>query len=86
MSIIIGSRLSGVKVAFGLSGFGIDYATAPIINVPQGAMVLRRRIRSNGIAKAFVKTPNGITQWILGPADNGELQLLFPTAANIKDR
>ena len=37
---------------------------APIINLPSDTIKVRRKLRTNCIAFAFVKTPNAVTKYI----------------------
>jgi hypothetical protein len=46
------------------------WLTLPITNVSPLAKKVRRRIRSNSVAFAFVKTQTSIEKWILEPVPN----------------
>lgn len=49
--------------------FGADprWASLPISNVPDDAVRVRRRVRPDAFAKAYVKTETDLQEWILAP-------------------
>lgn len=61
----------------------------PIVNVPPAALRVRVRMRPMDVAKAYVKYPDRIEQWALGPTGDTmqnidkewELKLLLGTNA-----
>ena len=47
-----------------------EWLTMPISNLPPGTTSVRRKFRIGHVGQAFVRTPDGITHWLL--ADDGE--------------
>lgn len=72
----------GERVVFGVRP---EWATAPIINVPAGARVLRRRFRSRGLGEAFVVHNGTVSQHVLGLTPLNELKLLPAKGLNKKE-
>ncbi len=70
------------QVAFGVRP---EWATAPIVNVPEGAEVVRRRFRFRDVGVAFVRCRGVISRHHLALAPGG-LELLWPNAVNRKER
>ena len=58
------------------------WAELPILNLPPGALKVRRRIRSKCAATAFVKTAAGVQEWVLAQ-DGGGLKLAIQRGANV---
>jgi hypothetical protein len=48
------------------------WSTLPITNLPEGTLKVRRQIRSNNFAKAFVTSSSEIQEWALSPNDSIE--------------
>ncbi len=72
-------KITGVPVCFGCVD---SFATLPISNLPPDTVKVRRRIRNDRVAVAFVKTRFSVQRWILGPDGNGALKLLFIQGEN----
>lgn len=65
--------------------YGCDpkFATAPVVNLPDGAVKVRVRIRAHELAQVFVKTADGlVTRYYAGPDGPGALKLLWPMGVN----
>jgi hypothetical protein len=58
------SVLLGLPVCVGCDP---RWARLPISNVPIDAIKVRRRIRQNDIAKAYIKTATELQEWVLAP-------------------
>ena len=68
----------GISVAWGCDK---KWLSAPIVNLPADTIKVRRKLHTNWVAVAFVKTPNAITKYILGTEGDG-LKLLYPSGVN----
>lgn len=60
--------VTGIRACWGSKP---EFSALPINNVPVGAVSVRRRVRHESYAKAFVKFPNRIEEWILSPDGDG---------------
>lgn len=59
-----------------------EYATAHIVNLPPGTVKVRRRIRNNRVAVAFVRTETTVEKWVLAPIGD-KLKLEILQAVNV---
>lgn len=67
-------------------GFNPRLLDCPVANVPEGAAVVRRRIRAHKMAEVFVRTADGsLVKWLAGPDGPYALKLLWPVAANRRE-
>jgi hypothetical protein len=64
--------LTGKRVCIGCKP---EYATMPITNLPVGTIKVRRKIRNDRAAVAFVKTENTVEKWILVPDGDTALKI-----------
>ena len=55
---------NGTLICWGLKAAWLEM---PIANLPADTVKVRRRFRKGMPVTAFVKTPNRITRWVLGP-------------------
>lgn len=66
-------------------GFKPEWASAPIVNLPEGAKVVRRRFRPKMVGVAFVKQDNELREHSLALAQGDDLKLLVPSGLNRKE-
>lgn len=69
--------------------FGCDtsFLNKPIVNLPAGAVKVRRRIRAHEMARVFIKTADGtVTCYYAGPDGPDALKLLGTMGANKRER
>lgn len=69
--------------------FGLNQrlVSCPVVNVPDGSVVVRRRIRVDRLPEVFVREPDGsLVKWLAGPDGPNALKLLWPVAANRKEK
>lgn len=71
-------QTTGTLMAYGLRGQSESFL---ITNLPKDTIKVRIRFRSRECAKAFVKTPRGIEQWMLSP-DGSDLKLAYKIGEN----
>lgn len=57
-------RIIGERIC---AGADPRWASLPISNLPAGALKVRRRIRYNDWARAYVKTATELQEWTLAP-------------------
>ena len=55
----------------------------PIVNLPKDALSVKIRKRFKREVYAFVRCPDRVEMWILGPVDGGS-KLLFMRGANVR--
>ncbi|HOC56640.1 MAG TPA: hypothetical protein PKI20_13540, partial [Verrucomicrobiota bacterium] len=72
----------GTAMIFGLDQRGLS---APITNLPAGATVIKRVVRSRQPAKAYVRQGDTTAVWALGP-DGANVKLLWVLASNRRPR
>jgi len=59
------SKIRGIAMIFGIDA---KWVNAPIVNLPENAVKVRRRFRPNDAARAFVKTADGfVHHFVLVP-------------------
>lgn len=68
--------LSGPKAIYGI----VD--ERPIIGIPPEAQRVKLRFRNNDWARAFVRTPNGIREFIIVDNEDGTFALAYEQARN----
>jgi hypothetical protein len=59
-----------------------EYTTAQVVNLPPDTIKVRRRIRNNRAAVAFVRTETTVEKWVLAP-DGDRLKLEILQAVNV---
>ena len=65
----------GRRLCFGIKP---EWLSMKINNLPPDTLKVRCRFRHMDIAKAFVKTTNGVTEYILAPDGDGlRLETMF---------
>jgi hypothetical protein len=69
---------TGHPIIFGYDQRGLS---APITNLPPGAVVVKRVVRAKQIAAAYVRCGDTITRYALGP-DGANAKLLWAIASN----
>ncbi len=69
----------GINVCIGCKP---EFATLPINNLPADTIAVRRRIRNDCAAVAFVKTKTTVEKWILSPDHKGGLYLSINQGIN----
>jgi hypothetical protein len=71
----------GLKICFGSKP---ELATLPITNLPSDTIKVRRRIRNDQYAVAFVKTKTTVEKWMLAPDGDAALKLLINQGINAR--
>jgi hypothetical protein len=66
-------------------GFKPEWATASIVNIPDGAKLVRRRFKPKTAAVAFVKLGNELREYSLGLAQGDDLKLVALSGLNRKE-
>ena len=67
-------------------GCDLKFKDAPITNLPDGTITVRRRIRAHEMAQVFVKTLDGsVTRYFAGPDGPGALRLLWAMGTNKRE-
>ena len=61
-----------------------EWAELPISNLPPDTIKVRRRIRNNRAARAFVKTSTEVQHWILAPDGDNAVKLMFQQGMNTR--
>ena len=61
-----------------------EYVTMPITNLPLGTIKVRRRIRNDRAAVAFVKTETTVQKWVLSPGSHDTLKLSLLQGINVR--
>ena len=72
--------IMGEQVCWGVRP---EFETMPIVNVPPGAVVVRRRFRMRDVGRAFVRVGGALQQWRLGQVKQG-LKLTHLIGSNVK--
>lgn len=71
---------AGMLIAYGVMP---EYAYRPINNLPPDTVSVRRRLRANKPAIAFVKTKTSVERWAMAPdGDCMKLQILLGVNAS----
>jgi len=78
-------KIKGHAVVFGVNP---RFVGKPIVNLPQGAIKVRTRFRIGQTAKCYVRMPEGVYSYILGPStgkfDAPAMRLEIATGVNRK--
>ena len=67
--------MSTIKASQICWGIKPEWATMPIQNIPSNAQIVRRRFRKMGAASAFLRTKQGLEEWVLGLNGDGLILL-----------
>lgn len=72
--------IMGQQVCWGIRP---EFETAPIVNLPDGAVVVRRRFRMKDVGTAVVRVGDALQRWRLGVVPGG-LELMHMTGMNVR--
>ena len=70
----------GIRVCWGVRD---EWVSAPIVNLPKGAVVVKRKFRKHEIGTAYVRFNGEVSCWILVPAEGG-ISLYAKVAVNLR--
>ena len=65
-------RIYGIRICLGANP---KWTTLPISNLPPQTIKVRRRIRNDSAAVAYVKTETEVQRWILAPDGEAAVKL-----------
>ena len=77
----------GIAICF---GYKPEWETLPIVNIPDDAIRIRRRIRKNEAMQVFVRTHNAVVRCVVGPTSGSiqrtdSLELLYAIGSNVRN-